>query len=115
MSTIRPSYPTSRAASAALAPARLAPTMARVVVISAAEAIRELLDDAGGQDVGHLEDVEVDALVLGDVVRPVTAQPGRGLGEGLVEVLPHHLPQVVPAPRRVGGGQEVGDLPGVRV
>jgi hypothetical protein len=59
--------------------------------------------------------VEVDLLVIGYVGRPVRLEPGRGLGEGLVEVHAHHLAHGVERPGRVGLGQELGDLVGIRL
>ena len=66
-----------------------------------AETARKLLHDAVADRIRHPEDVVVDVLVVADVRREVAAQPVRGLGERLVEVLLHH---------RVDGGegQEAG-------
>ena len=62
---------------------------------SGREAVGELLDDPVGERVGHVEDVEVDAVVLGDVGGPVALQAGGRFRQGLVEVGSHHLSQGV--------------------
>jgi hypothetical protein len=57
----------------------------------------------------------VDVAVLADVLGPVALQSGGGLGQGLVEVAPHHRLERLRRPGRVGAGQEPGDLVGVHV
>jgi hypothetical protein len=80
------------------------------------ELLRERADDAGAEQVGHVQDVQVDGLVVGDAVAVVAAELVRGLGQGLVEVRLHRGPHDVLRPELRGGrGEEVGDLVGVGV
>src|SRR5215203_4734166 len=66
----------------------------RMPSVGSAESAWKLLDDAGAEHVGHLEDVVVDCLVVANVGVVIAAEAVSGLAEGLVEVASHHAAQL---------------------
>jgi hypothetical protein len=74
------------------------------------EPVRELLDDAVGQDVGDGQDLGEDLIEGLEVGGPVLLQPGNNLLLGEGEVEGQEVDDVVLGPVGVRPAQEVGDL-----
>src|SRR5262249_42434651 len=71
----------------------------------------ELGDDAGAEEIRHAQDLEVNALVVGDIGREVAVESIHRLLQCEVEMRLHHRLDLVERPvLRVGGIEERGDL-----